>query len=63
MSVIYILLPLAVLMTILGIVCFIWAVRRGQFDDIETPRYRVLFDDDETNAPVANAPAANAPVN
>lgn len=46
MSVIYILLPLAVLMTILGITCFIWAVRRGQFDDVETPRYRVLFDDD-----------------
>ncbi|MCA9311083.1 MAG: cbb3-type cytochrome oxidase assembly protein CcoS [Phycisphaerales bacterium] len=50
MAVVYILLPLAVLMTILGIACFIWAVRRGQFDDVETPRYRVLFDDDDPPA-------------
>ncbi len=47
MAVIYILLPLAILMTIGGIVGFIWAVRRGQFDDVETPKYRILFRDDD----------------
>ena len=26
---------------------FIWAVRRGQYDDTYTPSVRVLFDDDE----------------
>ena len=25
---------------------FIWAVKSGQFDDNETPPYRILFDDD-----------------
>ncbi len=26
---------------------FIWAVRSGQFDDPEAPKYRMLDDDDE----------------
>ena len=26
---------------------FIWAVKRGQYDDTYTPSVRVLFDDDE----------------
>jgi len=30
---------------------FIWAVRKGQFDDLETPAVRVLFDDEEPVAP------------
>ncbi len=32
-------------MIFLGI--FIWAVKNGQFDDNETPPYRILFDDDK----------------
>lgn len=26
---------------------FIWAVKKGEFDDIEGPKYRMLDDDDE----------------
>ena len=26
---------------------FVWAVRSGQFDDLDTPAVRILFDDDE----------------
>ena len=26
---------------------FIWAVRKGSFDDVEGPKYRMLEDDDE----------------
>ena len=26
---------------------FIWAVKKGEFDDIERPKYRMLDDDDE----------------
>ncbi len=26
---------------------FLWAVKSGQFDDIERPKYRMLDDDDE----------------
>ena len=26
---------------------FIWAVKKGEFDDIERPKYRMLDDDDD----------------
>jgi cbb3-type cytochrome oxidase maturation protein len=47
MSVIYILLPAAALLAVAGVAGFIWAVRRGQFDDLDTPAIRVLHDEDE----------------
>ena len=45
MTVIYIVLPLAILMAAVALTAFFWAVHRGQFDDLDTPRYRALFDD------------------
>ena len=47
MNVVFILLPLTLLLAIVGIFAFIWAVRRGQFDDVETPAVRMLFDDNK----------------
>ena len=47
MSVIYILLPVASLLAAAGVAAFIWAVRRGQFDDLDTPAVRILHDDEE----------------
>lgn len=28
---------------------FIWAVKKGEFDDVEGPKYRMLDDDDAPN--------------
>jgi cbb3-type cytochrome oxidase maturation protein len=28
---------------------FVWAVKKGEFDDVEGPKYRMLDDDDESN--------------
>lgn len=47
MSVIYILLPVAALLAAAAIAAFIWAVRRGQLDDLDTPAVRILHDEDE----------------
>jgi cbb3-type cytochrome oxidase maturation protein len=47
MSVIYILLPVAALLAAGAVAAFIWAVRRGQFDDLDTPAVRILHDEDE----------------
>jgi cbb3-type cytochrome oxidase maturation protein len=33
-----------------GWALFLWAVRNGQFDDAESPKYRMLDDDDEPSA-------------
>jgi cbb3-type cytochrome oxidase maturation protein len=30
-----------------GVAAFIWAVRRGQFDDLDTPAVRILHDEEE----------------
>jgi cbb3-type cytochrome oxidase maturation protein len=47
MSVIYILLPVAACLAVVAVSAFIWAVRRGQFDDLDTPAVRILHDEDE----------------
>jgi cbb3-type cytochrome oxidase maturation protein len=44
-SVIYIVLPLAMIFVIVALLVFIRAVRAGQFDDMDTPSLRVLHDD------------------
>lgn len=45
MSVIFVVLPLAVLFSALAVCVFFWAVSHGQFDDLTTPAVRVLQDD------------------
>jgi cbb3-type cytochrome oxidase maturation protein len=47
MSVIYILLPLALIIAAFAVFAFIWATRDGQMDDLDTPSVRMLFDDDD----------------
>ena len=47
MSVIYVLLPVAGLLAAAAVVAFIWAVRRGQFDDLDTPAIRAVQDEDD----------------
>ena len=47
MSVIYIVLPLALVVVAVAVGAFVWAARRGQFDDLDTPSVRMLHDDDE----------------
>ncbi len=46
MSVIYVVLPLALVVVAGGIAVFIWNARSGQFDDLDTPALRVLHDDE-----------------
>ncbi|MEL6444056.1 MAG: cbb3-type cytochrome oxidase assembly protein CcoS [Bacteroidota bacterium] len=46
MTVLYVLIPLALLLAGAGVLAFRWAVRSGQFDDVETPALRILIEDD-----------------
>jgi cbb3-type cytochrome oxidase maturation protein len=45
-SVLYLLIPLAIVFSTLAVAAFAWASRRGQFDDLVTPAVRVLHDDE-----------------
>ena len=47
MSVVYIVLPLALIFVIVALIVFARSVRAGQFDDLETPSVRMLHDDEE----------------
>jgi cbb3-type cytochrome oxidase maturation protein len=47
MSILYMLIPVAVLLIAGAIWFFVWSVRTGQFEDLEGPAYRILMDDDD----------------
>jgi cbb3-type cytochrome oxidase maturation protein len=49
MSVIYIVLPLALIFVIVALIVFVRSVRSGQFDDLDTPSVRILHDDEKTD--------------
>jgi len=48
MSILYLIIPVSILLVIAIIWFFLWAVRSGQFDDMEGPAHRILMDDDVT---------------
>lgn len=45
MTVLFVVLPLAVILSALAALAFVWATRRGQFDDLTTPAIRLLTDE------------------
>ncbi len=47
MEIIYLLVPLGLMLLGIAIWAFFWAVKNDQFDDLEGPAYRILFDDEE----------------
>ena len=47
MEVLYLLIPVAMLLVAVIVAVFFWAVRSGQFDDLEGPAHRILMDDDK----------------
>jgi cbb3-type cytochrome oxidase maturation protein len=54
MELVFVLLPFALLFAGIALALFVWAARSGQFDDLETPAVRILFDD-EAPAPARDA--------
>ena len=47
MEIVFLLLPLALIFVSAAVVAFLWALKRGQFDDLETPSLRMLHDDQQ----------------
>ena len=47
-EIIYLLIFISVPLIVLIAWAFFWAVKTGQFDDMEKPRHQILMDDDET---------------
>lgn len=51
MSVLYVVVPLALLVVAVAVGAFVWAASHGQFDDLDTPPMRILHDDEERRPP------------
>lgn len=54
MNSVFILIPISIGILAIAVIAFLWAVRSGQFDDIETPALRIL--DDEPDSPEQQEP-------
>lgn len=46
MTILYLLIPLSLILLGLAVWAFFWAVKHDQFDDLEGPAHRILFDDE-----------------
>ena len=47
MDIIYLLIPISLVLVVVIVAVLFWAVRSGQYDDMEGPRHHILMDDDE----------------
>ncbi|WP_076411564.1 cbb3-type cytochrome oxidase assembly protein CcoS [Shewanella sp. UCD-KL12] len=47
MSIIYVLIPIAMLFVLIAIGIFFWAVKSEQFDDLDRQSVSILFDDEQ----------------
>lgn len=55
MNILLMLIPLSLGLLVLAVGAFVWAVKRGQFDDLDTPALDILEDDDRPRPPVRPA--------
>jgi len=53
MSMLYVLIPLAVVLLAIAVIALLWAIKNGQFDDLETHGWSVVLDDDQKPPSVA----------
>ena len=51
MSILLYLIPLALCLGLAGLFAFLWALRSGQFDDLDGAAERILYDDDKPLPP------------
>ena len=51
MSILYLLIPMALVLMGIAIATFLWSVKSGQFEDLEGPAHRILMDDDDPRIP------------
>ncbi len=51
MQIVMILVPVMLILVALGVLLFSWAVKNGQYDDLDGPAHRILYDDDKDMIP------------
>jgi cbb3-type cytochrome oxidase maturation protein len=61
MTILLVLIPLGLGLLALAIAAFVWAVRHGQFEDLEGEAERILFDEDRPAPMPRTKDAAETP--
>ncbi|MDX1537996.1 cbb3-type cytochrome oxidase assembly protein CcoS [Arsukibacterium sp.] len=61
MSIIYVLIPIAILFVMLGLAIFFWAVRSKQFEDLDKEGFSILFDEQQAQAKTSAETAKQEP--
>ncbi|CAA7611897.1 cbb3-type cytochrome oxidase assembly protein CcoS [Magnetospirillum sp. UT-4] len=52
------LIPVALVLGLIGLAAFLWALKSGQFEDLDGAAHRILFEDDDPPPPSpSNTPA------
>ncbi|WP_428239866.1 cbb3-type cytochrome oxidase assembly protein CcoS [Gynuella sp.] len=51
MQILYLLIPLSLLLLGTALAGLVWAVRKGQYDDLDSPAHKILYDDDLDKMP------------
>jgi cbb3-type cytochrome oxidase maturation protein len=54
MTMLYVLIPLAVVLLGVAVWALLWAIKNGQFDDLESHGWSVVLDDDQKPPPLEN---------
>ena len=65
MNILLVLIPISLLLVGFAVWALVWAVRRGQFDDLDTPAMAILADDDlhrPQRSPSQHADVESAPL-
>lgn len=52
MNILLLLIPISLVLLGVAVAAFVWAVKRGQFDDLDTPALDILEDDDRPAPPL-----------
>lgn len=51
MDALLLLIPIALFLGLLGLGAFLWALKSGQFEDLDGAAHRILFDDEDDPPP------------
>lgn len=61
MDVILYLIPIALLLGLIGLGAFLWALKSGQFDDLDGAAHRILFEDEDEGRQAERKVSADQP--
>lgn len=55
MNILLLLIPVTLFLLLVSGLLFWWSVRSGQYDDLDSPAHRILFDDDDDMIPTRSS--------